>query len=317
MKTKVAVLEAPGKFGFREDEIEVRPEFIMVRIRVCGLCSWELNHWGGLLGTYPQVIGHEWAGEIVEVGEGVVNLKVGDKVTGLDRYPGGFSEYAILHQNNCVKIAEHVDVKTALGEPLKCIITVVDAAEARPGDFGVILGCGAMGLWCVQALGGSGAGLIAVDIDPEKLEIAKKYGATATINPMKENALEKIAEITNGHMADFVIEGTGQPALLEQGITYLKSSGRGRIVLMSSHSEAAKGFDFRKAIEKSATIIAAHPAYSRNSLDDLRRAVEYLNINKFNMDDIITHKFELDDIEEAFRALESKPKGYLKGVVLP
>ena len=113
-----------------------------------------------------------------------------------------------------------------------------------------------------------------------------------------------------------MIEGTGIPELMNTACDYLQDSGRGRLVLMSSHERPCKEFDFRKIIDKSIEIIAAHPDYSLDQTDDLRRAVDYLNKGVFQMDELITHRFELDEINQAFETLENKPKDYLKGVVI-
>jgi threonine dehydrogenase-like Zn-dependent dehydrogenase len=116
-------------------------------------------------------------------------------------------------------------------------------------------------------------------------------------------------------MADFVIEGTGNPRVLNGSVPYLKR-GRGRLVMMSSHEEICKEFDFREAANRGVEIRIAHPAYSTNQLEDLRRAVDLLNKGIFKMDEIVTHEFRLDEIQKAFESLENKPSSYLKGIVV-
>lgn len=318
MKTKRAFLTDIRKMEVREVEISPGPGQILVKVGGCGLCNWELNHWKGLIGENPQVLGHEWAGTVVELGENVEGFEIGDSITGEAADMAGFSEYLIANAKGCFKLEKQVDTKTALVEPLQCIVTVLNAAAPEAGDYGLINGCGSMGLWCVQALAGNYLGaLIAVDISVHRLELAKKYGATHTINPKKEDVKQRIAEISKGHMADFVIEGTGVPALLNTAVTYLRKNGRGRLVLMSSHEEACKEFDFREAIDRSIEIRVAHPKYALKPPDNLRRAIEFINRGTFKMDDIITHRFTLDEIQEAFETLEHRPEGYIKGVVIP
>ena len=316
MKTKIAYLVEPRKFEIREENLEIGPEEVLIRIAVCGLCNWELNHWTGKIGDYPQAVGHEWAGTVVEVGKDVKGFRVGDKVTGLAEGLRSFSQYRVSKASDLFLLDEKVKVDQALGEPLKCIMTVVRASRAESGDYGVVIGCGAMGQWCIQALSKSVSQLIAVDVNEDRLHLAKKFGASAIINSAKEDAVKRIWELTRGRMADFVIEGTGIPELMNTACDYLKDSGRGRLVLMSSHERPCKEFDFRKIIDKSIEIIAAHPDYSLDQTDDLRRAVDYLNKGVFQMDELITHRFELDEINQAFETLENKPKDYLKGVVI-
>ncbi|MFZ1719510.1 MAG: zinc-binding dehydrogenase, partial [Gemmiger qucibialis] len=192
------------------------------------------------------------------------------------------------------------------------------ATAPQAADYGVVLGCGPMGMWCIQALAGNYlAGLIAIDVDDAKLEMAKGFGATATINSKNENVVERIREITGGHMADFVIEGTGIPALLNAAQDYLKVGRDSRLVLMSSHHDVCKEFDFRKAIDRGLKILVAHPPMSESEPEDFRRAVVYINNGTFQNKPLITHEFKLSEIQTAFETLEHKPAGFMKGIVVP
>lgn len=317
MKSKRAVLVSPRNFEIEEVDVNPGVDQILVRITVCGLCNWELNHWKGNLGTCPQTLGHEWAGEIVELGEGVTGFKAGDFVTGLSPDLDGFAEYKSIDAGKCEKINQEINHAHALGEPLKCIVTVLRAAAPESGDFGVVFGCGPMGLWCIQGLAGNLlSGLIAVDIDDEKLALAKKYGAGYTINPKYDNIEDKIYEITGGYMADFAIEGTGSPNVVNSAMSCLKN-GRGRLILMSSYESEAAPFNLKMAVERSIEVKVPHPGYSINQDEDMRRAAEALNNGIFEMDSIISHVFSLDNIQKAFETLENKPVGYMKGIVVP
>jgi threonine dehydrogenase-like Zn-dependent dehydrogenase len=318
MKTKTAFLTAPGKFELGEAELFPKGDQLLVKVAACGLCNWELNHWKGILGTCPQTLGHEWAGTVVETGKEVKSIKTGEMVTILPDSLSGFSEYALVSEKNCCRLDAKVNPVYALGEPLKCVTTVLRAAAPEAGDHAVVQGCGPMGLWCIQALAGNLlSSLIALDIDDTKLEYAKKFGATHTINSKTEDAAKRIEEITEGHLADFVIEGTGVPALLNSAQRYLRRTGRGRLLLMSSHESICKEFDFREAIGRGSRIISPHPAYSADQADDLRRAVSLMNRGVFRVEEVVSHVFSLDDIQTAFETLENKPAGYMKGIVVP
>jgi L-iditol 2-dehydrogenase len=317
MKSSRAYLTAPRTFEIRQDEITPGPDEVLVKIEACGLCNWELNHWKGLLGTCPQTLGHEWGGVIVELGRDVKGHKVGDRVTGLAAGLEGFAELGVFGADHCYPINGNVRPGHALAEPLKCVVTVLRAAAPEAGDAGVVLGCGAMGLWCIQVLRGNLVQkLIAIEIDDTKLALAREFGATRAVNPSREDAQAVIAELTGGRMADFAIEATGRPAQLEQAI-HLVRKGRGRVILMSSHEGAAPSFDFRPAIERSVEIKVAHPSYSLNETDDLRRAVDLLNAGVFKLDRVVTHSFPLSEIEKGFQHLEQKPAGFIKGIIVP
>lgn len=317
MHTRRAFLVAPGKFEIRELDVAPGPGQVLIRIAACGLCNWEQNHWKGLLGSFPQSLGHEWAGTVAAVGDGVTSLQIGDAVTGLPDSLSGFSDYIVTAATRCFKVRPGVPLEHALGEPLKCVVTVLRGAAPEAGDIGVVIGCGPMGLWCLQGLRGRFlSALIAIDIASYKLELARRFGATHTINPRVEDAVARIAEISSGHMADFVIEGTGIPEVLDQAMTYL-CARRGRLALMSAHERAAHTFDWRPVQNKGVTIMGTHPSFSTDEMDDMRRAVTLLNAGTFELDGVISHRFPLAQIQEAFETLEAKPVDYIKGIVIP
>lgn len=320
MKFKRACLVEPHRFELFEVEEEPGYGQVLLKIASCGLCNWELNFWHGTLNYqgYPHKLGHEFAGVVAAVGPGCTRLKVGDKVSAVDRGFGGFAEYRVTNEAACEKLADHIDPKYAMGEPQKCILTVLRGARPEAGDYGVVQGCGPMGMWCIQALAGHLlAGLIAVDIDDDKLELARAFGASHTINSRKENAAERIRQITNGHMADFVIEGTGIPGLLDTAQDLLKAGRGSRLILMSSHHGPSREFDFRKAIDRGLEIIVAHPPYSVDERDDFRRAVLYINNGTFQNKALVTHEYPLSQIQRAFEELDKKPEGFMKGIVVP
>ncbi len=317
MKFKRACLAEPGRFEIMEVEESPGPGQVLLKIAGCGLCNWELNFWDGNLNFmgYPHKLGHEFAGYVAEVGPGCTRLKIGDKVSAVDGF-GGFAEYRVTDESACELLADHINPVYAMGEPQKCIVTVLRAAAPEAGDYGVVLGVGPMGMWCVQALAGKLlAGLIVIDVDDAKLEMAKKFGATNTINSRREDPVQRIAEITNKHMADFVIEGTGIPALLNSAQDYLRM-GRGRLILMSSHHDSDH-FDFRKAIDHGSEIRIAHPPYSHDQKDDFRRAVTLINNGTFQNEPLVSHIYKLSEIQKAFEDLEHKPNGFMKGIVVP
>lgn len=317
MKSKTAILLEPGKFGLRDVEIRPKEDEVLVKVAVCGLCNWEKGFFTGVLTGAPCTLGHEWAGIVKECGKNVKNLKPGDPVAVFPKYGlDGFAQYAAIREECCFKLDESVNIYEGFAEPLKCVVTVLRSAAPEAGDYAVVTGCGPMGLWCIQALAGNLlGGLIAVDIDEGKLREAKKYGATHVIHSGEQNPQEEIKKITGGHMADFVIEGTGLPSMVQMSGNLLRT-GRGRLVLMSFYEQNVREFDFRPMAERGAIVTNPQPSYSEDGLEDTRRAVTLLNNGTFRQRDIITHRFSLDEIQKAFEALVHKPAGYIKGVVI-
>lgn len=317
MKTKTAILVEPGKFEIQEQEILLQPDEVLVKVEVCGLCNWELNHFKGLIGECPMTLGHEWAGIIEETGAQVTRLRKGDRVTVLPDKLEGFAQYAAVQEALCFRLRDDIDVKKGFLEPLKCIVTVLQAAAPQAGDYGVVVGCGPMGLWCLQALSGNLlAGLIAVDVDDGKLELAKRMGASAVVNSRREDASKRIRELTEGHMADFVIEGTGLSQVMEACADYCKD-GPSRLCVMSYYEEPMEQFHFRRFLDKGTSIFTPHPVSEREPLDAARRATAMINNHTFRQEEIVTHTYRLEQIEEAFKTLANKPKDFVKGVVYP
>lgn len=313
-KIRQAWFTAPRTIELREVEIAPSPGQVLIETKVCGLCNWELNHWCGSLSAYPYTPGHELSGVIIGRGEGVSEQEWpdGTRVTGFGW--GGYADAYVLDVAECFRLADHVPFEAALGEPLSCIVTTLRGAAPEAGDIAVVMGCGPMGLWCMQGLGSHLGERIAVDMDDSKLELAKRFGASRTINPAREDVAGVLAEVSGGHMADVVIEGTGVPAVLNQSATLLRK-GRGRLILMSSHEAPCPEFDFRPLVERGAELRVTHPAYADDPVENLRRAVALLSAGVFRSEGLVTHRFPLESISEAFATLENKPSDYIKGIL--
>jgi threonine dehydrogenase-like Zn-dependent dehydrogenase len=314
MKTKRAVLMQPGRFEIEEKEVNPGKNQVLVKIVACGLCSWELYHFKGELGTYPQEIGHEPAGIIEDVGKDVKNFKVGDRVTGF--IGPGFSEYAVADPENLIKIPEGVKTEYALGEPLACISNVCRAANPEFGDYLMIVGAGFMGLLALAGLSCvSLAEMIVVDVKEFNLKLAKDLGATVILNPQKDNIEKEISRITGERGIDISIEATGIPAGVETASKYLRR-GRPKLLLVTSHPEKAT-YSLKLWGSKGTIVLNPHPSFSLDIKDDLRRAIIGLGKGVFPMEKLITHRFALDNIQEAFETLKTKPEGYIKGIICP
>jgi threonine dehydrogenase-like Zn-dependent dehydrogenase len=314
MKTRQAVLVEPGKFEIQETDVAPGPGDVLVKTEGSGLCTYELNHWAGRLGTPPMALGHEGYGTVVEIGEGVSSaIQMGDRVTGLAGKC--FSDYFTLPECHLMPINKDVDQKHIPGEPLYCVHNVVRAAHPEIGDCVAVVGCGPMGLWAIQALAyPSLQALIAVDIDDTKLELAKKFGATHTVNPKNSDPEQVIEEITNGKMIDVAVEGTGGPGTAVC-IKILRPRNP-RLVIMSSF-KGPQEIDMVMMCGKAIDMVCAHPGIQKDREDGCRRTATLINNGVFKTDDLISHQFRLEDIMTAFETLENRVEGYMKGIVVP
>lgn len=268
---RAAVLhEVDGPFVFEDVTLDdIRPSEILVKIVATGLCHTDLavQH-GHIPAALPFVLGHEGAGIVESVGDGVTGLAVGDRVavsfascghcrncvigkvayclnfmalniagvradgsTTLTAADGStvhgsffgqssFATHAIVDARNAVKLPANAPVE--LVGPLGCGVqtgagTVLNSLEVPAGASVIVAGTGAVGLSAIMGAVVAGATtIIAVDILPERLEFAKRLGATHTIDSRTENTVELVQQITGGVGADFAVDTTAVPAVVEQ-----------------------------------------------------------------------------------------------------
>lgn len=226
---------------------------VVIEVVTCGICGTDLHIFRGeYMSDFPLIPGHEFHGKIVEVGKGVVNLKVGDRVTvdpnlycgkcsrcrneqsnhclnlsvvGVTR-SGGFAEYVTVPEQACYPIPDSLtDSQAAFIEPLACVVYALRRLRVYPADRVLIIGAGPMGLLLVQALRHSGASLITIlEKQEHRLNLAKEMGANATIiaNVEQDARLKDVAP----EGFDIVIDATGVPAVIQNAFNYLKPRGQ-------------------------------------------------------------------------------------------
>lgn len=251
---KAAVLEGLKKIVTRKDvpEPKLGPKDVLVRSRACGICGTDVHIWEGeFFPTFPLIPGHELAGEIVEAGKEVTDLKAGDKVmvdptvtceechfcmtqrqnhclawnaVGVTR-DGGFAELVRVPAKNCYRFEKVTFSEGAFTEPLACVVFGQDRARIDIGSEILIVGAGPIGQLHVQASKANGAASITVlDTVESKLDLAKQSGASNVViadNAMKEK-LNKIAK----YGFDVVIDATGNPKAIQSAIPFIKNGGK-------------------------------------------------------------------------------------------
>ncbi|OGO04816.1 MAG: hypothetical protein A2Y73_02195 [Chloroflexi bacterium RBG_13_56_8] len=316
---RYAELVALRKFAIREETIDINDDQVLVKVEVCGLCKYDLAYYQGILGTFPGKLGHEPTGIVEQVGRNVTQFKPGDRVTGMytkQPFQKGFATYAVGYEPYLLKVPDEIPLEYAIGEPLKCISTILRAAPPEFGDYVLVMGCGFMGLLVLAGLVGQGPEMIiAADIDDDRLAMAKEMGATAVLNPQKVDFANEVSKLTNGRGTDVVFEVTGNPHAVQQAAQTLRLQ-RARYVLGGWHG-VPQMYNLRLWTHPGAVILCPHPQFSLDPMDDMRRAIEGLARGIFPMDKLVTHRFALDDIQEAFEIAERGDDGYIKGIILP
>lgn len=334
MKRKIAKLIAPKNFDIVEEELlSLKDDEILLKIISCGLCHSEVPTYLGerqLVGEvkkggaafkvvdkidFPALLGHEPVGIIEDMGKEVKDFKIGDYVGGWKRQC--FADYVITDTTKLVKInLERKEIKKYLIEPSTCIVNILRVANPLLGDSIAIIGCGFMGLLCLKGLEKSGAfKKIAIDLLDNRLDLAKKYGATHILNAKEDNIVDKVDSITEGKGVDVVIEISGRMSGFHLATQIVKSKGKilipsvyGRPELMES------GFYL---MLKTPTIISVHPFYSDDYERDMLIALRLIEEGILPIDQLITHEFSLDKINEGFKFLISSDPNYLKGIIVP
>ncbi len=252
---KAAVLYANGDIRFEEYETpEVIEGHVKVRVRVSGICGSDVPrvlHNGAH--SYPIVLGHEFAGDVVEVGEGVTELKIGDAVTGVPLLPcmecddcakgnyalcrkysfigsrvqGSFAEYVVLPEKNAVKFDPIIPYEqAAMFEPSTVALHGVFCNDYRGGGIVAVLGCGTIGIYTLQWARIFGAkSIVAFDVDERRLAMAKRMGADLAINTTQPG-FEKIAlDFTEGKGFDYTFEVAGNPLTMTAGFALTANRG--------------------------------------------------------------------------------------------
>jgi threonine dehydrogenase-like Zn-dependent dehydrogenase len=333
MKARIVKVVAPRKLEIVEEDIPKPGKGeVLVRVKSCGLCHTDLPIYEGrkgpfeskMVGEYevtfqkdnpefPYGIGHEPAGVVEEVGPGVTRFKVGDRVAGPAR--AGFATHAVLDVRKTVHVPDDLPLDLTLAEPLMCVTSIVRAANPEIGDYVAVIGAGFMGLLVASALAKYPVReLIVLDLIDERLAWAEKMGATITINPKKEDAEARIEELTGGRGVDIAIDITGSYSGLELATKIIKI-GRGKILIPSYYGNPATVDLGTELMLKSPIIHSTHPAYSTDYLYDMATGLWAAAKGVFPIGELITHRFKLDDINEAFETLASNPRGYIKGIV--
>lgn len=246
MVNRIASLVDKGKIKMTTGKVPVLTAHdVLIKVKHCGICGSDIHNFleggtGKRLIQFPFVLGHEFAGEVIEVGEAVKNLVPGDRVcvepgvacgecmyckSGrynlcdnmrfMSAYPnrGSMQDYVTFPAKNCFKLPDHLTtVEGALIEPLAVGLHAANRGNVNFGDTVVILGSGCIGIMTLLACKAKGATqIIAVDIFDQRLQKAKELGATYIINSKTEDVTAKVTALTGSRMADVVFETAGRP----------------------------------------------------------------------------------------------------------
>jgi len=347
---KALVARGQGQYALEQVPVpEIGPGDALVRVEACGICAGDVKathptarFWGGdgMPGYCepPFIPGHEFVGKVVAVGEGC-SLKVGDRVVSEQLVPcgacrycrqgkywlcaphdvygfkkylnGAMAEYVRLPKgsiNYVIPDSMPLD-KAALIEPFSCSLHGVRQADVKVDDVVVLAGAGTLGLGMVGALKMRNPKmLIVLDMVDARLEKAKEFGADLVINPAKEDAVAKVLELTDGYGCDVYLEVTGHPSAVQQGLDMICKGGT--FVEFSVMSGPSTNDWSIIGDAKEITIRG-----SQLSPYCYETTIENLLNGKTPADGVVSHRFPLEQWEEAFRVAEGKEA--FKVVLIP
>jgi threonine dehydrogenase-like Zn-dependent dehydrogenase len=296
---------------------------VVIKVKYCSICGSDVHlyQWdwvpkepkgaaslkavsdafGGIPGHF--ILGHQYCGEVFEVGPGVENCKKGDRVVA--RGVGGYAEYA--YSDHVYVLPDEITYEqAALIEPLSVTVDAVRKSKMSLGDVVVIQGAGTIGLFTLQCAKAGGARkIIITEISPKRLEKARELGADEVIDAGKTDVIKKVNEITNGFGPDIVFDCTGNPQANRVMMEMLPKWGTA--VIMSSYAEHFE-IDFNKIMLKCLNIIgmlSGTPDSWAPRSDPFVIAMDLIQKGKVKIDPLISAIMPLGKINEAFAALES------------
>lgn len=345
-----------NKKDIRVEEIEepkVTKGNVKIKVKWCGICGSDLHEYLGgpifipvgqphsLSGNVaPVVLGHEFSGEIVEVGEGVTKFKAGDRVTvepivacgkcpacreskynlcsslgfhGLCGSGGGLAEYTVFPEEFIHKIPDSMSYEqAALIEPMAVALHSIRISNFKTGDTAIVLGSGPIGLATIECLKAAGAKLVVVlQRKSIRQEYAKRAGADVVLDPNEVDIAEEVKKLTNGIGVDAAFETTGAKIGFDVGLNSLKYEGT---LVVTSIWEEDVSFN-PNALVFSEKKIVGTLAYRH----EFPATIAQMNDGRIKAEGYITKKISLDDIvDEGFGALTGpEKKKHVKILVTP
>ncbi len=329
---KAAVFHGPNQ-PLKIEEVEtpkINAGEILVKIAACGVCNTDMHYIDHGVPTFkkpPMILGHEPSGTVAEAAADVQNFQVGDRILippvfscgyctncrlGKENIclnmlmlgnhmDGAYAEYTKVPAKDCqhlpddLPIQESSIIADAISTPYHA---VKNRAQVQPGDSVVVFGCGGVGINVVQTASAAGGSVIAVDIVDDKLEAAKKLGAQHAINAkdMEDKALLKQIRTLTGGGADIAIEAIGNPKTIVLATNAVKPGGCHCQVGYTHHDVPinAARLMFREIEIKGS--LGCRPV-------DYPKIIEMVRMGKIQLEPVVTHKFKLEEINDAFELM--------------
>jgi len=335
---KAAVCMEPGEIIIRDvAEPALDADEVLVKVRASGICGADVKAYLGKHPAmfYPMILGHEFSGEIVAMGADVESFEIDDAVIVEPLFPcgecsaclagdynlcgklamlgyqapGSFAEYALAKAAMVYPKDKSLPFEeAALIEPLAVALHAVKRARIGIGDVVVILGAGAIGLLAVQMAKKAGATVLATDISGEKLHLAADLGADYVMNAETGDQQELVMAMTKDRGADVVMECAGTPETIIQMINLIRAGGT--VVTVGWTGDELDQVPLTKITINEINLLGSS-IYCR----DFPTAIDLAVSRDVNLNCLISHVYELDEVGRALEELSQDRNEIIKGIV--
>ena len=348
---KAIVLTGPGKHELQEVPVpQPKPYEVLSKVRAVAICGSDPEIFnGGLAGIwpphYPFIAGHEWAGEVVALGEGVTSLNIGDRVAGEPhkgcgfcenckdgRYTlcmnygnsksghrhygfvndGAYAQFAVHSANTLTKMPDHVSfAEGSLGDTAAVSLHGLELTGITPGGTAVIIGPGPIGLLAMRLAKSMGAAKVIMVGRRSRLEASKRLGADDIIDFESVDPVAAVREMTGGRGADEVFECSGAAGTLTQSILMVKKGGKVSLLGVPG-AGVQEPVPFKQIVHDEIMITG-----SRADPNTMWRAISMIAAGTLNVKDLITHTFPIDSYQEALDVFINRKDGAVKVIIEP
>lgn len=332
---KYIVCEKPGEFILKEKESPVRKEGeALLQINKVGICGTDLHAYAGnqAFFTYPRILGHELASEVLEIGENDRGIKAGDKVVVMPYISdpnsvasrngkpnccpnitvlgvhgdGGMQEKITVPADILLKANNLSNNEMAIVEPLAIGAHAVRRAAIQKGEIIAVLGAGPIGIGIMKLAQIAGAKVIAIDINQDRLTYAKEKIGVDYIVKASAESVEEVLKITNGNLCDAVFDASGNKYALEACPDYMSHGGR---VVLVGLSKGELTYSHPKIHAKEMTLMCSRNA----TTEDFEYVISVLN--QFPTESFITHSVDFTEMIENFDSWLDPKTGVIKATV--
>ncbi len=321
-------------YGPRDIRVEdvpvptIGPDDILIRVRTSGICGSDIHRYLGdrfglRMAPYPLNSGHEYCGDVTEVGKNVRKFRVGDRVTlGVSWVAdgnGAFAEYIripradIARPLGVMKVPETVSYEEAAQiEPLTVGVNAISGAEPKAGDKVLILGAGPIGLSVLLCCQGEGINdAIVTEVSPRRFQVARELGATV-VDPTRESLEERVKVLTKGKGIDVAFECAGAAVTTQQALALTRREGK--IVLVAHYSKSTL-IDPEEVVSRNLIVygMMGSTSYCPNPE---REALRLITEGKAKLKPLVSHEFPIEKAKDAFETA-ANPSISVKVLIRP